>query len=1237
MFFILTILSEVILIGFLILFLYKLKPRFGLAPLYIYLGSNRYFQTILSNSIQINFLHEYTISPGAAIIFSSTLFAVLLIYIKEGPRITQRLIIGITLANFAFMIMSWVTNFQQLAFHGNFNTEGIKTEIIQTKYRTLIVGTIALVIDSIIIVILYKFFFFKIKWLKLFGRLLIAMLLVFNFDSILYILGSYWGAENLQNRLVSNLISKSLVAVFFAMVLYIYLRIFDNNKIPIKLSVLKGKEDFFSILTYQNKYERLKTEKEINDELLQLNILDKTNQLEKSIQRFTILSAIREHRVDKFSTAEIAHEYLLKIKEAFEVDACTIHLYKKDQLEFFESTGIVEHEKDLFLNHLAPYLSILVKEKKCLAIEDTSTDPVFLKEKKAGIATFNYISCLGAPLFVGDKILGLLKIYSRSIKRTFSEIEFEHFQLVSSQIANSILNTQLYEQNEKHKEILIKQMIARKKAEDLITESEEKYRALVERVSDAFIALDKNWNYTYVNKKAGEIFGRNPDQLLGKNIWTEFPDGFGIPFQLSCEKAMIEQQQITLVNYYSPNDKWFENQIYPSENGLSIYFKDVTESIKVQEEIKKSEEKYRSLVEQASDAILIIDTNGNFLSVNNSAVSLSGFTEEEFKNKTIYDFVFKENLEVEPFHFTELKEEKTVIAERLMKRKNASPIFIDINAKMLKDGNILVFVRDISERKIAEQKIINTSRLYLFISKINKMILHANDDATLFKEVCDIAVEVGNFKLAWIGLIDTEANNIYPVMNAGIEDGYLTKTKNISILDMPGGSGPLGLSVRNNKHTVCNNIATDAMMAPWKEEALQRGYLSSIAIPIMKFGKTIGTFSLYAGEIDFFNNAEIYILQEATNNLSFALESLEKELQSINAAEEIKNLKEKYFSIISSVEGIVWEADAKTFEFSFVSNSAEKILGYPVDNWTSQSDFWSTHIYENDRNWAVDYCVQNTIKKQAHEFEYRMVAADGKIVWLKDVVSVIVENDEPVRLIGVMVDITESKNTQNQIKNYNEQLHLLTNHLITVREEERRRIGREIHDDLGQQLTAIKMDVAWIDKKIAPDNELLKVKIKNIIGLLDGSNLSVRRILNELKPSILDEYGLANALELHGQLFSNNTGITHTLDSNLTNLKISEVISTCIFRVFQESLTNITRYAHAKNVISSLQIIDGFIQLIVTDDGIGFNATIQQTKNTFGILGMKERARALNGKLEIISTINKGTRVMLELPFSSNS
>ena len=207
----------------------------------------------------------------------------------------------------------------------------------------------------------------------------------------------------------------------------------------------------------------------------------------------------------------------------------------------------------------------------------------------------------------------------------------------------------------------------------------------------------------------------------------------------------------------------------------------------------------------------------------------------------------------------------------------------------------------------------------------------------------------------------------------------------------------------------------------------------------------------------------------------------------------------------------------------------------------------------------------------------------------------------------------------------------LTAQLQTIREEERKRIGREIHDELGQQLTVIKMDVAWIDKNIPAENVAIKNKLQNIIHILDGSNLSIRRILNELRPIPLERHDLIDAIKLLEKQFTTNTGIPVNFKTNESEIKLPEAISSCIFRAYQEAFTNIARYAGATRVRSSFNIVKNAIIIKISDNGKGFDTTSVESKKSFGLLGMKERVLSLGGAFKLESSPGKGTNISIRL------
>jgi len=233
-------------------------------------------------------------------------------------------------------------------------------------------------------------------------------------------------------------------------------------------------------------------------------------------------------------------------------------------------------------------------------------------------------------------------------------------------------------------------------------------------------------------------------------------------------------------------------------------------------------------------------------------------------------------------------------------------------------------------------------------------------------------------------------------------------------------------------------------------------------------------------------------------------------------------------------------------------------------------------------------------------------------------------------LVGVGIDISERARAEKELMDYTQEIKKLTAYLDRVREEERSRIAREIHDELGQQLTGLKMDASWVAKRILPE-EKLHSKLIDMIGLIDQTIKTVRRISTDLRPGILDDLGLIAALEWQCGEFQKKSEIKCVFHSNIDDLAIERNMATGIFRIYQESLTNVLRHAEATRIESCVKQSETGITLIVKDNGQGFDQTEIKKKGTLGLIGMRERASILNGKLHIESESGKGTSVMLSI------
>lgn len=213
----------------------------------------------------------------------------------------------------------------------------------------------------------------------------------------------------------------------------------------------------------------------------------------------------------------------------------------------------------------------------------------------------------------------------------------------------------------------------------------------------------------------------------------------------------------------------------------------------------------------------------------------------------------------------------------------------------------------------------------------------------------------------------------------------------------------------------------------------------------------------------------------------------------------------------------------------------------------------------------------------------------------------------------------------------NEQLRSLTAHLQNIREEERMHIAREMHDELGQLLTAFKMDIAWLNKRLSDSEDAVKKKLADMSKLIDDSVMFVRNLSSELRPSVLDDFGLIPALEWHSKEFEKRFNIIVDFRADVKELRTSSLVATGLFRMFQESLTNVARHADATKVTAVLQTNNNNLLFSIHDNGKGFVVTAN-TKKTLGLLGMKERAGMIGGTLTIESTPEKGTSILISVP-----
>jgi PAS domain S-box-containing protein len=208
-------------------------------------------------------------------------------------------------------------------------------------------------------------------------------------------------------------------------------------------------------------------------------------------------------------------------------------------------------------------------------------------------------------------------------------------------------------------------------------------------------------------------------------------------------------------------------------------------------------------------------------------------------------------------------------------------------------------------------------------------------------------------------------------------------------------------------------------------------------------------------------------------------------------SEFLHRTQRRFRDLVNSVEGIVWEADAATFQFSFVSKQAERILGYPVERWLSEPGFWKNHLHPEDRDWAAELCVKATAEKRDHDFEYRMIAADGSAVWLRDIVTVEVEGDHATRVRGVMVDITKRKQAEEAVRQARMDLAHVSR--VTTMGELTASLAHEIKQPITAAVTNAKTCLRWLARD-KPDIPEARAAVSRIVQDVTRAADTISRI-----------------------------------------------------------------------------------------------------------------------------------------------
>ena len=352
-------------------------------------------------------------------------------------------------------------------------------------------------------------------------------------------------------------------------------------------------------------------------------------------------------------------------------------------------------------------------------------------------------------------------------------------------------------------------------------------------------------------------------------------------------------------------------------------------------------------------------------------------------------------------------------------------------------------------------------------------------------------------------------------------------------------------------------------------------------------------------------------------------------------ATELAQVRARFDAIVSNTPGLVYQfvrhVDG-TVSFPYLSDGCQALLGLTAAELHAQPERFLSLILEDDRPSYLDSMQASASALWSWNWEGRIwVDAWKDVKWINLRCTPHALADGAVRWDGIMTNITDSKVEQEEVRRSRTRLAELSAHTDRVKEQERTRIAREIHDELGGNLTAIKMAVAMLAARIEGNGDLaLREKTDYVDALVDRTIEAIHRIALDLRPALLD-LGLVAALEWQVKEFDKQTGIHSSFSTNHRDIGLDDDQATALFRIAQEALTNIAKHANASKVTVKLARLRHHVSLKIADNGSGIRQADRAKPDSFGLRGMAERARALGGTLTLSHANGGGTVVSIKI------
>jgi PAS domain S-box-containing protein len=469
----------------------------------------------------------------------------------------------------------------------------------------------------------------------------------------------------------------------------------------------------------------------------------------------------------------------------------------------------------------------------------------------------------------------IYEIEHRVVRRSTGEIRIvhekcEHFRDETGRIIRSVG--------------MVHDITERKQAEEQLARVNQKLKEILVSIQDDFYVLDRNWNFAYASRLFTAKIGKEPEDFVGENLWTLFPKHVGTVLEENFRAAMEKREIRRFEVGGKYTSAWYRMTAFPSPEGITVIGTDVTERKKAEEALQQNEAMLRTVLDQMPSGVTVRDAStGEIILANARSREIMGtlvYTADQFAE---YHGLHADG---RPYQSEEWPLSRSIATgdrvdgeEIEFLGSNGARRAISISSAPIRDSQggivsgVAVF-HDITERKRTEERLHQLNRTLRALSNTNQVMIRATSEGQYLEDVCKIVVEDCGHSMVWIGYAQNdEVKSVLPVASAGFEAGYL-ETLKISWADNDRGRGPTGIAIRTGKTSRCNNMLTDPQFAPWREEAIKRGYAASLVLPLLADGKAFGALNIYAREPGAFSTDEEALLTELAGDLAYGIQAI---------------------------------------------------------------------------------------------------------------------------------------------------------------------------------------------------------------------------------------------------------------------------------------------------------------------------------------------------------------------------